>query len=691
MNVTRLHPTKRVASQFKGKSLAELFGFEAMQGGFDDDVWRLDGHPDAATATLNPSIIWDSVPTYLVDQLKELAILERAPHLHTQVSSALTGVKPFKIATILMHLHFAEAGLIWLVARAGTLAEVTQADLDALASDDDMRIDANGTNAIMMFGRYGVAMTPGLDRFTIAPWEGKTALAAAHGRSSRTYGEMANKTLPLTAADLSPWLLGAMFLVENGDSVVRAASAVLTTGKIDPETPDWMLDAPHRDPDPARTEAIMQMHLSGLNNPRIGEQLGISTSRVQQIVSAAKGPERSATLTPAAALSWINGLVSACAFVTVTFTGMRPTEYECIPRIHPLARIDTNGVQRWMLTSYLVKGMTRPKREQWLIPPIVAQAINVVSQCLTALNIQADTTFAPTGQAPLFDIRLIKSFRPRVTASPVIEFGQAVTSLGLCLQRLADDEHTMLRPGPRDYKVKENGSRVHGLVGKTPTARELRRTFARIVSGRAGGPQAAMEQFKWQKPETAGGYFRISPDTISLSQRQVYDDIRGLNREMVLDTAVNEYDLWNQRVEHGHEPDFPAGPDGFRKRDLFASVKQALAREPQVVEDHRRLRMLLSDGLENVYITAFGWCDYNADYALCEGWGGPNAMRCRPNECMNSSTLSITLAPHLAKHDRLVGMARDKTSPSLLRAKAKAAAVTIEQDLGPLLEASHDE
>ena len=58
MNVTRLHPTKRVASQFKGKSLAELFGFEAMQGGFDDDVWRLDGHPDAATATLNPSIIW---------------------------------------------------------------------------------------------------------------------------------------------------------------------------------------------------------------------------------------------------------------------------------------------------------------------------------------------------------------------------------------------------------------------------------------------------------------------------------------------------------------------------------------------------------------------------------------------------------------------------------------------------------
>src|SRR3712207_8994123 len=39
----------------------------------------------------------------------------------------------------------------------------------------------------------------------------------------------------------------------------------------------------------------------------------------------------------------------------------------------PLEAIEVAGSRRWLLRSYLVKGLQRPREERWLIPPIVTE------------------------------------------------------------------------------------------------------------------------------------------------------------------------------------------------------------------------------------------------------------------------------------------------------------------------------
>ena len=70
-----------------------------------------------------------------------------------------------------------------------------------------------------------------------------------------------------------------------------------------------------------------------------------------------------------------------------------------------------------------------------------------------------------------------------------------------------------------------------------------------------------MEQFKWQHPATAAGYFRVAPEAVALGQRELYEEVAELYEDVVLDAVVTEYDLWEREVDRGGaEPLLPAGP-----------------------------------------------------------------------------------------------------------------------------------
>jgi hypothetical protein len=610
-------------SRFSGRDLASIFALASIRGCFDDDVWTFSDHPQVASSTTRDRVHWSTVPTALREQLKELMVIAADPSRHLEITTALAGVRVRHLSTIHRWIPHLCVDLAWLSARAGSLAAVTQDDLDAWAVADDLDIDYRRIGAIQSFARYCAAMTPTLDVLSVTPWPGQSALSVAGGFKKKR----ANSTLPLDVEVIGPWLEGAMMLVRHADEILTRATRALCASSTAQE------DSPSEDEEPAWLP-------TGMDETEARE--------------------------------WLRDLAAACLFVTAAFSGMRATELETIPRRSPLSAIEVAGVKRWLLVGHLVKGMPKPRREQWLVPPIVGQAIEATIRILQVLEIPSDRKYPPIRQAALFDHR-ISVTKPRNNARTrvfTLNLSRSIASLGARLGTLA---------APAGMRAPS---------GQRPQGRQLRRTFAMIVAARPGGPQAAMDQFKWQHADTAAGYFRLAPDSVALSQRELYEDIRELQRDAVLNVAVREYDLWARAVEAGETPAFPAGPDGRRKRDLFASVQASLLREPRIVEDDRRLRSLLRPHLESIYLTEFGLCDYNEEFALCRGVGGPAAARCRPNECLNASTWVSTIAAHQVRHRRFVRLSKDRSMPMLARAKIKAEAQIMERDLGDLLEAT---
>ena len=613
----RRHPV-RSQSRFLGTELAELFGVSALGGAFEDDAWQLLGHPDLHASFVTDVLHWESTPAALVEVLKELVVLAVRPDLHGDVTTSLLAVKPKNVLTVYRWLSHLVIDLSWLRARAGSLSDVTQDDLDTWRTNDDLDVDHRRVSAVMAFARYGQAMTPSLDRLSIEPWPGRSGLDVGGGLRS----DPANRTLPLPMAILGPWLEGGMFLVQHYDPILLAVHNTLTGQPVEKGRASWL--------------------------PR--------------------------QMTTWQAREWARAVAAASAFVTVAFSGMRASEFETIPRENALTAIEVAGTRRWLLAGHLVKGMKHPKPEMWIVPPVVAEAVQAMLAVLVVLEVGDDREYGLIGTAPLYDHRatVVLARRGKGSKKTTMNFGLVATYLEPVLCGLAASGH------------------VPGVPAKKPTGRELRRTFARIVASRPGGPQAAMDQFKWQSPATASGYFRIAPDAVALSQRELYEDVRKLQREMVLDVAVREYDLWARAVDDGQAPLFPAGPDGRRKRDAFAAVRDTAEHNPRVVEDPRRLRALLEPHVERVYLTEFGFCDFNPDFALCDLGAGPDPARCRPNECMNSSVLKLTIEAHQVKRDRLVELAQDKSLPPMIRQKVRAEVQIIERDLGPALEVPRD-
>lgn len=637
-------PLRRTsASRFSGRPLAELLG-EPVTGLYDDDSWDTSGHRDTASS-VRRHLHFGALPEHLKDALKELFILATRPHLHTDVTTELTGRQPKDLKTVERWLGGLTVDLSWLHARAGCLAAVTQDDCDAWKDESGLRPDYRRISALKSFALYSRAMSPGVDRLGHEPWPGISALSLGGGVAAAR--RRVNSTAPLSVADvLGPWLTLGMFLVQHGHAVLDLYEA---TQRGRPVQPLRVLDAHGRE--------VVWLDPDGL------------ASQASELLGQVAG---------------------ACLFVTAAFTGMRATELDAVPRHDPLEAIEIAGTTRWLLRSYLIKGLQRPREERWLIPPVVADAVGVLTRLLQVKGVPADRPFAATGQVPLFDRRAVHSGRDGtlVTArmeraiEQVARAGQDLIRRGIVpALPVKDDTATAVMLADR----LDRGAWLAILV--KPDGRALRRTFARIVSARPHGPQAAMEQFKWQHPETAAGYFRVAPDAVALGQRELYEEVAELYENVVVDAMVSEFDVWQRTVEAGVEPRLPAGPDGRRKRDVFAAVQDAQSREPRVEEDDRRLRVLLRRHARGIRLTEFGWCDFDPDLALCGAEEGtPLEAFCQPNRCLNHTTVSSTLAAHQAKHDRLLSLSRDRGMPGLAREQARENAALIERDLGHLIE-----
>lgn len=635
----------RSASRFSGRPLAELLG-EPVSGFYDDDSWDTSGHRDTASSTRR-HLHFGGLPAHLKDPLKELFVLATRPYLHGDVTTELTGRRPKDLKTVERWVSGLAVDLSWLQVRAGSLVRVTQEDCDAWKDESGLDPNYRRIGALKSFALYSRAMSPGVDRLRHEPWAGVSALSLGGGVAASR--RRVNSTAPLSVADvLGPWLNAGMFLVQHGHAILDAYEAA---------------------------EHGLTVHCLRVRDATNREVVWLE-------------PEHFASQ----ATELLGQVAGACLFVTAAFTGMRASELDAVPRHAPLEAIDIAGTTRWLLRSYLVKGLQRPREERWLIPPIVADAVGLLTRLLQVKGVPADRPFARTGHAPLFDRRAVHTGRDgaRVTArldraiDQVATAGQELVRRGIVpTLPVTDDTASAALLADR----LDRAAWLAALV--KPDGRELRRTFARIVSARPHGPQAAMDQFKWQHPETAAGYFRVAPDAVALGQRELYDEVAELYEDVVVDAMVSEFDVWQREVETGVPPQLPAGPDGRRKRDVFEAVQDVLRREPRVQEDDRRLRVLLRRHARGIRLTEFGWCDFDPDLALCGAKDGtPLEAFCQPNRCLNHTTTSSALAAHQVKHDRLLDLSRDRSMPLLAREQARENAAIIKRDLGELIEVS---
>ncbi|MEI5671840.1 MULTISPECIES: hypothetical protein [unclassified Nocardioides] len=641
--MTRIHASStapRPASRFAGRNLADLFGVDGLIGVYEEDVWDFDGHPDTADGGGKRRHYFDDAPPGLRDPLKEFFLLAVRPQVHTDsISPDLMGVAPKDVKTVQRMYPGLVADLSWLTARttSGLLREVTQEHLDALQAE--RTIDHRRVAALQSFGRYASGMSPALDTLTVQPWQGRSALSVAGGLPDND----GRNTTPLFAVEaMWPWLETAMLLVTHGVSIVDVANRELVTD--------------------------LNEFRPGTGRLRNAKTRSRPARRTMTFDLPDGDPVRwfSSDCTRQQAQKMVGYVAAACAFLTVAFTGMRASEMEAIPRTGNLDDIELGGARRPLLTSYLVKRRETPKPEQWLIPPIVADAVRVMQYLLDSSHIAADQTFPPTGLPPLFDRRALASMRR--------SSGPTVMRLERVIDRLQEANESLSGLGlvPRH-------------LGVAPTGRQLRRNLSIVVSSRQGGPQAAMEQFKWQSPETASGYFRVAPDAIATGQRQVFQEVAELHADLVVDALRDEFTVWEKHVHADESTDFPLGQDGRRKRDMFAAVRNEMGHEPRVEEDDRRLRSLLRTHAENMHLTEFGWCDFDEAFARCGGIGGPNPAKCDPYACLNHSTPSTSVGAHVVKHDRLLQITTNRQFPTLAREKARADAETIADHLGPHL------
>ncbi|GCE76008.1 hypothetical protein [Cellulomonas biazotea] len=641
MTVTALPLGRRSASRFSGRALSDVLA-EPVTGSFDDDRWDTTGHPDTASA-VRRHLNFDGLPTWLRDPMKELFVLATRPYLHFDVTTELAGRKPKDVKTVERWVGGLTIDLGWLAARAGSLRAVTQTDFDDWKDSSGLAPDYRRISAVKSFALYSRAMSPKIDRLRIEPWPGVSALSLGGGVAAAR--RRVNSTAPLSVSTvLGPWLTLGMFLVQHADELIDAHEAV-RAGQV---------------PDPVEVTDVAGQRVVWLDHEAVVRQ----------------------------APDLLGQVAGACMFLSAAFTGMRASEIEAVPRNNPLERIDIAGTTRWLLRSYLVKGLERPREEKWLVPPIVSDAVRVITRILEVKGVPEDRLHAATKQVALFDRRAVHGLRDgaKVTArmeraiDMMARAGQELVRRGIVTDLPTKDD------GPSATAASElpRAAWLNALI--KPDGRELRRTFARIVSSRPQGPQAAMEQFKWQHPETAGGYFRVAPDAVAIGQRELYEEVSELYQEVVVDAMVPEYHAWEKAVEADRTPVLPAGPDGRRKRDMFAAVQEALAREPRVEEDDRRLRIALRRHARSIRLTEFGWCDFDPELALCGAdTGSPVEARCQPNKCLNHATVTTSLAAHRVKHDRLLAITRDRGMPALVRERALENVAVIERDLGVLI------
>jgi len=559
-------------------------------------------------------------PAWMRDVIKEFVILASRPDLHGDISPQIMGLKRKDLKTIRRWIFALVTDLLWLHQRSGSLRSVSHDDFDLWRTSSGLDVDHRRIGGVKAFAKYGPAMSENLDILAVEPWPGVSALKVGGRRNGKR--QRANTTLPLSMKELAPLLLSAMFHIENSDAIGEALAAELQTGVTATASLTATDGSVHR---------------------------------------------------WAPSDSWAaHARVTACAamFVTAAFTGMRSSELDAIPRDGTLDDIAVGRTRRWLINSYLVKGLRQPRPEKWLVPPIVALAVETTQMLHRRLSLTDDRPFSPTGQQPLFDRRLA-----------VVERGDGSMKVGMRLERV--------------ILAIEKSTDTLALAGLVPAreirdavvnGRSLRRTFVRIVAARPQGPQAAMEQFKWQHPETAGGYFRVDPDAVSIAQRDVYTEINDVHTDLVVDAMAGEYEIWKRAIEAGTTPQTPAGPDGRRKRDLFAAVRDAIQEAPRIEEDDRRVRALLREQASGITLTEYGWCDYDEAFALCgRGEGEPVPHRCEPSKCFNHSTPSSHLAAHSVNRDRLLKIGNDRQFPTLARQQAAVRAAEISKDLGHLI------
>lgn len=630
--MARISPRKKnhQDSRFAGRALRDLFGVEIMHGNYDGDVWDLAGHPGMADGSGKRRVYFDLAPAVLRDPLKEFLLLATRPQVHAAaVAPDLLGLKPKSIKTVIRMLPGLIADLSWLSACSPSqdLHGVNQRDLDGLLLE--FNLDHRRTSALISFGQFGRGMSDGVDRLQIRPWSGRSGLSVAGGLPSNA----GRNTTRLFGVDaMWPWLETAMLLVERGQDIIDVANH----GRV----------------------ANLDVRSAGAGKPVPGRH-SLSFRHPDGRLIEWFGSD--CTLRTAQKMTGF--VAAACAFVTVAFTGMRASEFEAIPRYANLDAIELYGTRRWLLASYLVKGHSVPRREQWLIPPLVADAVRLMQCLLDKCDIGDDVVFAPTGELPLFDRRALASLR-RSSGSAVMRLERAIDRLKEANEAL-NDLGLVARHG-----------------GVAPSGRALRRNLTIVVASREGGAQAAMEQFKWQSPETASGYFRVAPEAIAVGQRQVFHEVAELHTDLVVDALRNEFEVWESRVSAEASSGPPIGQDGRRKRDMFAAVHRELMLEPRVEEDDRRLRSMLRAHAENMHLTEFGWCDWDEKYARCGGIGGPRPSQCDPYTCLNHSTPSTAISAHVVKRDGLLRISTDRTFPLLARDRARAGAEAIADHLG---------
>ncbi|WP_144709682.1 hypothetical protein [Curtobacterium pusillum] len=631
-----LSPPSR--SRFRGKTLSALFAHEHIPGRYEDNRWDLRRHPDSASANSKSRFDFADVPTWLRDAIKEFVLIASRPALATDVDPSFLGLRRKNLSTLHRALPNLIVDLI-TVTSLGAYSELSSVDQEAFDTFlRDHKPDHRRASALKSFATYRTAMSPEIDKLSIEPWEGKSGLAVSGGLPDN---DGMNTTDLFLIEDLAPWISACIALVRSGREIVRVAT-------LD-NPPEALTDSKGRWRN-ARTRVVP---------PREVAMLSTSSEPMEFIASDDRKIDRQRAIADVAA---------ACAFITVAMSGMRTSEFEVIPRGHALEEITLRGARRALLQSFLIKKRERPRRESWLIPPIVADALGVVTFMLEQTNLPDDAVDLRTGQSPLFDRRLLAHLR-RADGPSAMRFDRVVERIGAHIDRLSQ-----AGIGPTRSRTE-------------PNDRSLRRNLAVVIAGRANGVISAMDQFKWMDAKTAAGYFRVDPDAVATSQRELYAEVRGLQTEMVIDALRNEYALWERAIEADQTPMLPAGKDARRKVDVFASVRAATLADPRIEEDPRRLRELFRPHAESMFMTVFGFCDFSEDQARCGGIGAPNVEQCDPLECLNHTTTTFGVPGFQVTHDRLVKGARDRKLPHLGREKMRAQAAEIRDALPGLVTA----
>jgi hypothetical protein len=625
-------------SRFRGKTLSELFAYGQIPGRYEDNRWDLRQHPDSASANSKSSFDFTDVPTWLRDAIKEFVLIASRPALGTDVDPSFLGLRRKNLSTLHRALPNLVVDLITVTSlSAGSgLSSAGQDAFEVFRRDHEP--DHRRAGALKSFATYRTAMSPEIDKLSIEPWEGISGLAVGGGLP---VNDGMNTTDLFQIEDLAPWISACLALVRSGREIVRVAT-------LD-DPPEDLADSKGRWRN-ARTRIVP---------PREVATLSTSSEPMEFIATDDPRIDRQRAIADVAA---------ACAFVTVAMSGMRTSEFEVIPRAHALEEISLRGARRALLQSFLIKKREQPRRENWLIPPIVAEALGVVEFMLEQTKLPDDNVDLRTGQCPLFDRRLLAHLR-RSKGPSAMRFDRVVERIGAHIDRLS-----RAGLGPARSEIE-------------PNDRSLRRNLAVVISGRANGAISAMDQFKWLDAKTAAGYFRVDPDAVATGQRELYAEVRGLQTEVVVDALRNEYAVWERAIEAHQVPALPAGKDARRKVDVFASVRAATLSDPRIEEDPRRLRELFRPHAESMFMTVFGFCDFSEDQARCGGIGAPNVEQCDPLECLNHTTTTFGVPGFQVTHDRLVKGARDRKLPELGREKMRVQAAEIRDALPGLVTA----